>query len=141
MQAEVKETKNAFVWKDQYKSLYTIPNAVPEESYKKSQLNKSVVPLARASVYGDKPIAFYAALMESSENVEELDRRRREAEARHQLNFQKAEATSATASPAEAAQSAVPQTPFVRCEKKVGRNEPCPCGSGKKYKSCHGKLG
>ena len=23
---------------------------------------------------------------------------------------------------------------------KVGRNEPCPCGSGKKYKSCHGKL-
>ncbi|WP_159517285.1 preprotein translocase subunit SecA [Sunxiuqinia indica] len=27
----------------------------------------------------------------------------------------------------------------VRVEKKVGRNEPCPCGSGKKYKSCHGK--
>ncbi|MFN6886294.1 SEC-C metal-binding domain-containing protein, partial [Proteus mirabilis] len=24
---------------------------------------------------------------------------------------------------------------------KVGRNEPCPCGSGKKYKHCHGKLG
>lgn len=29
---------------------------------------------------------------------------------------------------------------FVRGEKKVGRNEPCPCGSGKKYKHCHGKL-
>ncbi len=28
----------------------------------------------------------------------------------------------------------------VRVEKKVGRNEPCPCGSGKKYKSCHGKM-
>jgi preprotein translocase subunit SecA len=27
----------------------------------------------------------------------------------------------------------------VRAEKKVGRNEPCPCGSGKKYKHCHGK--
>jgi len=26
----------------------------------------------------------------------------------------------------------------VRVEKKVGRNEPCPCGSGKKYKQCHG---
>ena len=24
--------------------------------------------------------------------------------------------------------------------RKVGRNDPCPCGSGKKYKSCHGKL-
>jgi len=29
---------------------------------------------------------------------------------------------------------------FVRTEKKVGRNDPCPCGSGKKYKQCHGKV-
>ena len=27
----------------------------------------------------------------------------------------------------------------VRVEKKVGRNDPCPCGSGKKFKQCHGK--
>ena len=33
-----------------------------------------------------------------------------------------------------------PQSPFVRGERKVGRNEPCPCGSGKKYKHCHGAL-
>ena len=31
-------------------------------------------------------------------------------------------------------------TPFVRTGEKVGRNDPCPCGSGKKYKNCHGKL-
>ena len=30
--------------------------------------------------------------------------------------------------------------PFVRGAEKVGRNDPCPCGSGKKYKHCHGKL-
>ena len=30
------------------------------------------------------------------------------------------------------------QAPFVRGERKVGRNEPCPCGSGKKFKHCHG---
>ena len=30
--------------------------------------------------------------------------------------------------------------PFVRSGRKVGRNEPCPCGSGKKYKQCHGRL-
>ena len=30
--------------------------------------------------------------------------------------------------------------PFVRQDDKVGRNDPCPCGSGKKYKQCHGKL-
>ena len=32
-----------------------------------------------------------------------------------------------------------PET-FVRDEEKVGRNQPCPCGSGKKFKHCHGKL-
>ncbi|MFK5893880.1 MAG: preprotein translocase subunit SecA [Pseudomonadota bacterium] len=31
-------------------------------------------------------------------------------------------------------------TPFQRAEQKVGRNQPCPCGSGKKYKQCCGKL-
>jgi len=30
--------------------------------------------------------------------------------------------------------------PFVRDGQKVGRNDPCPCGSGKKYKHCHGRL-
>jgi preprotein translocase subunit SecA len=30
--------------------------------------------------------------------------------------------------------------PFVRDGKKIGRNDPCPCGSGKKYKQCHGQL-
>ncbi len=30
--------------------------------------------------------------------------------------------------------------PFVRDGQKVGRNDPCPCGSGKKYKQCHGRL-
>ncbi len=30
--------------------------------------------------------------------------------------------------------------PFIRSDIKVGRNDPCPCGSGKKYKQCHGKL-
>ena len=32
------------------------------------------------------------------------------------------------------------QAPFTRKGRKIGRNEPCPCGSGKKYKQCHGKL-
>jgi preprotein translocase subunit SecA len=32
------------------------------------------------------------------------------------------------------------ESPIVRGERKVGRNEPCPCGSGKKYKQCHGQL-
>ena len=37
-------------------------------------------------------------------------------------------------------QAAIPDEPFVRDGRKVGRNEACPCGSGKKFKHCHGKL-
>ena len=33
------------------------------------------------------------------------------------------------------------QSPFVRDLPKVGRNDPCPCGSGKKFKLCCGKIG
>jgi preprotein translocase subunit SecA len=40
---------------------------------------------------------------------------------------------------ARGADTAQPQ-PYVRGDRKVGRNEPCPCGSGKKYKQCHGKA-
>lgn len=47
--------------------------------------------------------------------------------------------------PPEAEANAAPENqeaaqPFVREGRKIGRNEPCPCGSGKKYKQCHGKL-
>ncbi|HEX5612747.1 MAG TPA: preprotein translocase subunit SecA [Burkholderiales bacterium] len=38
------------------------------------------------------------------------------------------------------ASAAVKKRPTMRAATKVGRNEPCPCGSGKKYKHCHGKL-
>ncbi len=34
----------------------------------------------------------------------------------------------------------VAAAPFVRAGGKIGRNDPCPCGSGKKYKQCHGRL-
>ena len=35
-------------------------------------------------------------------------------------------------------EAAAPKQPVQRTEDKVGRNDPCPCGSGKKYKKCHG---
>jgi preprotein translocase subunit SecA len=42
---------------------------------------------------------------------------------------------------AEADAEAAAASPVRRAEPKVGRNDPCPCGSGKKFKQCHGKLG
>ena len=37
------------------------------------------------------------------------------------------------------AEAPQPKQAPVRAEKRVGRNDPCPCGSGKKYKNCHGQ--
>jgi len=78
--------------------------------------------------------------IQRDDEVEELERRRREASARQQMEFTH-EASAAIEAPAEPGEVGTePVEPFVRTEKKVGRNEPCPCGSGKKFKQCHGKL-
>jgi preprotein translocase subunit SecA len=58
---------------------------------------------------------------------------------------QKLQATKADANAPAQENSQQPQRPQqpkvqpVRAERKIGRNDPCPCGSGKKYKNCHGK--
>ncbi|MCG8317636.1 MAG: SEC-C domain-containing protein, partial [Pseudomonadales bacterium] len=71
------------------------------------------------------------------EEVEELERQRREAAEREvQLKHESANGIDGDEVQSESSANA----PFQRTEKKVGRNEPCPCGSGKKYKHCHGKL-
>jgi preprotein translocase subunit SecA len=56
-----------------------------------------------------------------------------------QMNFRHADA-SAIAAEAEQDGEKGDHHPFTREGRKVGRNEPCPCGSGRKYKQCHGKL-
>jgi len=76
-------------------------------------------------------------LREESE-VDELERRQQEA-AQRDLEMQHADVT-APQQTAESASDAEEPATFVRDQPKVGRNEPCPCGSGKKYKQCHGKL-
>ena len=80
--------------------------------------------------------------IQSQEDVEKMEAQRRAAQA---MEFRHAEASALGQQKGPAGQGggaapAAAATPFVRSEKKVGRNEPCPCGSGKKYKQCHGKL-
>ena len=70
---------------------------------------------------------------------EEEERQRRLTEA---LRAQHAEAQSVLAgAAAEGSPDDGARNEPVRNERKVGRNEPCPCGSGKKFKQCHGALG
>ena len=78
--------------------------------------------------------------------LEAQERAQQEAQAR-QMQFQHAEAGGFGATPeedagqAQAAQFAASrQAPAAAATPKVGRNDPCPCGSGKKYKHCHGQL-
>ncbi len=73
-------------------------------------------------------------------DVEEMERRRREAEAAQQYSYQHAQSSGMSEEEQAEGQSDENGQPFVREGRKVGRNEPCPCGSGKKYKQCHGKL-
>jgi len=51
-------------------------------------------------------------------------------------DYEEALATNA----AEEAAAKPAPAPFVRAGEKIGRNDPCPCGSGKKYKQCHGRI-
>jgi preprotein translocase subunit SecA len=72
--------------------------------------------------------------VQDPEEVEAMEAKRREAEQRAALMRQQQAQEKAQEAQQEAGQ------PVVRDGQKVGRNDPCPCGSGKKYKQCHGKL-
>ncbi|MCY1186671.1 Protein translocase subunit SecA [compost metagenome] len=73
--------------------------------------------------------------------VEEEARLRREAEElAARMQFQHAEAPGLEAEPQEEGTDVAVATAPVRNEQKLGRNEPCWCGSGKKFKQCHGKI-
>jgi len=82
--------------------------------------------------------------VKAEEDVEAVEEQRRK---EAPMQFRHDEAGSATAGappqggqPGQPQGAAQPVEQFVREGRKVGRNEPCPCGSGKKYKHCHGKL-
>ena len=80
--------------------------------------------------------------IESPEEVESQERLRR-AEAAKRMNFEhsKAQGMGGVDAPAQSANQADPKgETFVRNQPKVGRNEPCPCGSGRKFKQCHGTV-
>jgi preprotein translocase subunit SecA len=92
--------------------------------------------LARVRVRSDEEIAAF-----------EAEERRQAAAQAQQMQFQHAEAGGFAAEeevaaqfPGEGGAVAAPAMPVVRDAPKVGRNDPCPCGSGKKYKHCHGRL-
>mgnify|MGYP001942265041 CR=1 FL=1 len=77
------------------------------------------------------------------DEVQRMEEKAREQAASQQMQFEHDSASALTDAPQQAQegeQAEAAAQPFVRDGKKVGRNDPCPCGSGKKFKQCHGKL-
>ncbi|NAX42000.1 MULTISPECIES: preprotein translocase subunit SecA [unclassified Vibrio] len=77
--------------------------------------------------------------VQQQEEVERMEAQR-QAQAEEAARRQQFQHQSADSSVADEASEDQGHQPMVREERKVGRNEPCPCGSGKKYKQCHGQI-
>ncbi len=118
----------------------------PKQEYKREAFTMFNDILAR---FKHEVITLLARVRVQSEaEVAALEEERRKP---REMQFQHAEAASAAEQVAapegesaprtlEAAPEPVKAAPVVRDHPKVGRNDPCPCGSGKKYKQCHGAL-
>jgi preprotein translocase subunit SecA len=97
----------------------------------------SVAMLARTEIRTQEQID-----REETERRERLMRalQAQHAEAQSLLEVPDPAVTAVAPAPAEMPALADSLAPFVRSDRKVGRNEPCPCGSGRKFKHCHGAL-
>jgi len=83
----------------------------------------------------------------TNEEIDQIEKQREEERAREKINYQHAQAATLAQEASSQGQDQgqgsgqnAEKAPFVRDGQKVGRNDPCYCGSGKKFKQCHGKL-
>jgi preprotein translocase subunit SecA len=119
----------------------------PKQEYKREAFNlfSSMLNSIRREV-----IRILAVMkVESDINVEEVDEKMRYQSTPQQLEFHHAQSATLVSSElssddleirAEEEQVKQKHIPYVRSDPKIGRNEPCSCGSGRKYKQCHGKI-
>jgi preprotein translocase subunit SecA len=120
----------------------------PKNEYKKEGFNLFLNMMAKVS--GTVVAKLFEVQIHDQKEIAELEH---EAEARHQAELDAAVARHpgdggvSEQPPADldqlrekAASMPPPQRPSVRQEPKVGRNDLCPCGSGQKFKKCHGAL-
>ena len=125
----------------------------PKQAYKREAFSMFNDMLAR---FKHEVVTTLARVqVQSEEEVAAAEAAQRQRERARTLQFQHAEAMAMAMAEASAEPSAGPADEeesssiprqmrpvetFVRHERKIGRNETCPCGSGRKYKNCHGRL-
>jgi preprotein translocase subunit SecA len=118
----------------------------PKQEYKREAFALFTAMLDR--IRSDTVMLLQRLQVRTEEEIErEENERRRRLQSRMQLQHAPPPELAARVPPAaapaareEAPAEASAVEPFVRGERKVGRNEPCPCGSGRKFKHCHGQL-
>ena len=121
----------------------------PKQEYKREAFNLFQSMLE--SIKFDVVRALSHVRVQRQEELEELERRRREELARELAAARTKHESEPEAPPQQSTQGrqqqgegersgSLAQQPFVRDGRKIGRNDPCHCGSGKKYKHCHGKA-
>ncbi len=115
----------------------------PKQEYKREafKMFKEMLESLKHDVLG----TLYSVQVQAESELDavEQQQRRNALEQQQRMNFVHADAGSALGAEAEEQERPEfkPTETIVRTTPKVGRNDPCPCGSGKKYKHCCGKLG
>lgn len=110
----------------------------PKQEYKREALDLFVEMLE--NIKHDVAVFLARVNIRAEQDIEAAENKAHEQD----MNFNHpAVQSSLAAEPAEAPAPAgrPAERPFVRAKPKIGRNQPCPCNSGKKYKHCHGKFG
>ena len=81
--------------------------------------------------------------VQAQKDIEQMEAQQRQAINRQQMEFKHADAAmlqDSDVAVTEEEPMELGQKPFIRPGAKIGRNDPCPCGSGTKFKQCHGRL-
>ncbi len=113
----------------------------PKREYKREAFDMFTALLDRIKL--DVVSILSKVQVRTESDVEAVDEQRR---SKSEVQYRHDEASAMQAQPGDAdippedQRETETAQPFVRDGRKIGRNEPCPCGSGKKYKQCHGKL-
>ncbi|ROR94773.1 protein translocase subunit secA [Sinobacterium caligoides] len=136
------------LWKEHLATMDALRNGIhlrayaqknPKQEYKRESFELFQEMLEN---FKHEVVCFMSKVQVRDEDAERIEQQRREQQqAQQQLDMQHAETAALGMSEegeAEGAETAK-QVP-VRTAQKVGRNDPCPCGSGQKFKQCHGKL-
>lgn len=109
----------------------------PKQEYKREAFELFVALLDKINY--EVIAALYKLEIREEQDVEQLEAQRRES-LNMTMKFQHADTAMSAQDDVVVAERADNVVPFARDQRKVGRNELCPCGSGKKFKQCHGSI-